>query len=253
MLVLPNTASAISERFTSPLKLFEYLQLGRPIVASDLPALREVLTTETAVFVPPGDAPALAKALERLACRPCRMRLARTRGSRARARVHVGPPGGAARRGVRRRDGPSMISARLFDIVECPDCRRPHRDRRATARDAAGASVSSTRRAGTSTCGPGPRSRSRPSTWRRSFTPTRGTNPSRRHCLDRASATTCCGGFSGCSPAIASIDLGCGNGRAIAWNARPARRSAASTSARISRPRPWTIRISCSAIFAACR
>ncbi len=45
MLVLPNTASAISERFTSPLKLFEYLQIGRPIVASDLPALREVLTT----------------------------------------------------------------------------------------------------------------------------------------------------------------------------------------------------------------
>jgi len=67
MLVLPNTASAISERFTSPLKLFEYLQIGRPIVASDLPALREVLTPQTALFVPPGDAPALAKALERLA------------------------------------------------------------------------------------------------------------------------------------------------------------------------------------------
>jgi glycosyltransferase involved in cell wall biosynthesis len=70
MLVLPNTASAISERFTSPLKLFEYLQMGRPIVASDLPALREVLTTETALFVTPGDAPALATALERLAARP---------------------------------------------------------------------------------------------------------------------------------------------------------------------------------------
>jgi glycosyltransferase involved in cell wall biosynthesis len=70
MLVLPNTASAISERFTSPLKLFEYLQIGRPIVASDLPALREVLTTETALFVPPGDAPALARALEHLATHP---------------------------------------------------------------------------------------------------------------------------------------------------------------------------------------
>jgi glycosyltransferase involved in cell wall biosynthesis len=69
-LVLPNTASTLSERFTSPLKLFEYLQMGRPIVASDLPALREVLTTETAVFVPPGDAPALAQALERLAANP---------------------------------------------------------------------------------------------------------------------------------------------------------------------------------------
>jgi glycosyltransferase involved in cell wall biosynthesis len=70
ILVLPNTASTLSERFTSPLKLFEYLQMGRPIVASDLPALREVLTTETAVFVPPGDAPALAQALERLAANP---------------------------------------------------------------------------------------------------------------------------------------------------------------------------------------
>jgi glycosyltransferase involved in cell wall biosynthesis len=70
MLVLPNTASGTSERFTSPLKLFEYLQIGRPIIASDLPALREVLTSQTAVFVPPDDAPALAAALDRLAANP---------------------------------------------------------------------------------------------------------------------------------------------------------------------------------------
>jgi glycosyltransferase involved in cell wall biosynthesis len=70
ILVLPNTPSAISERFTSPLKLFEYLQIGRPIVASDLPALHEILTPQTTVFVPPGDAPALAAALERLAANP---------------------------------------------------------------------------------------------------------------------------------------------------------------------------------------
>jgi len=68
MLVLPNSSSAISERYTSPLKLFEYLTLGRPIVASDLPAVREVLTHErTALLVPPDDPPALARALERLA------------------------------------------------------------------------------------------------------------------------------------------------------------------------------------------
>jgi glycosyltransferase involved in cell wall biosynthesis len=68
MLVLPNTASATSERYTSPLKLFEYLHLGRAIVASDLTAVREVLThEETALLVPPGDARSLAQALERLA------------------------------------------------------------------------------------------------------------------------------------------------------------------------------------------
>jgi glycosyltransferase involved in cell wall biosynthesis len=70
-LVLPNTASAISERYTSPLKLFEYLTLGVPIVASDLPAIREIITAnESALLVPPGDAAALAAALERLAAQP---------------------------------------------------------------------------------------------------------------------------------------------------------------------------------------
>lgn len=68
MLVLPNTPSAISERYTSPLKLFEYLGLAKPIVASRLPAILEVLTDgQTALLVPPGDARALADALSRIA------------------------------------------------------------------------------------------------------------------------------------------------------------------------------------------
>jgi glycosyltransferase involved in cell wall biosynthesis len=66
VLVLPNTASAISARYTSPLKLFEYLTLGRAIVASDFPAIREVLEEGTAVLVPPGDADKLASALKLL-------------------------------------------------------------------------------------------------------------------------------------------------------------------------------------------
>jgi glycosyltransferase involved in cell wall biosynthesis len=82
-LVLPNTASAISDRYTSPLKLFEYLRLGRAIVASDLIAIREVLAHEdTALLVQPDDAQALADALRRLAADPA---LARTLGRRARA------------------------------------------------------------------------------------------------------------------------------------------------------------------------
>jgi glycosyltransferase involved in cell wall biosynthesis len=79
MLVLPNTRSAISERYTSPLKLFEYLALGRPIVASDLASIREVLTHEqTGLLVPPDDPRALAGAFERLAADAAlSMRLAR--------------------------------------------------------------------------------------------------------------------------------------------------------------------------------
>ncbi len=77
VLVLPNTPSAISDRYTSPLKLFEYLTRGKAIVASDLPSLREVLTHEsTALLVPPGDADALATALGRLQSDPAlRLRL----------------------------------------------------------------------------------------------------------------------------------------------------------------------------------
>jgi glycosyltransferase involved in cell wall biosynthesis len=71
VLVLPNPASAISNRFTSPLKLFEYMAAGRPIVASDLPALREVLTPDVhAVLVAPGSASALAAGIRRVLSNP---------------------------------------------------------------------------------------------------------------------------------------------------------------------------------------
>jgi glycosyltransferase involved in cell wall biosynthesis len=67
VLVLPNTTSTISARYTSPLKLFEYMAARRPIVASDLPAIREVLCDDVnALLVPPGDAAALAGAIGRL-------------------------------------------------------------------------------------------------------------------------------------------------------------------------------------------
>lgn len=65
VLVLPNTrGSEISSLYTSPLKLFEYMASGRPIVASDLPSLREVLSERNAYLVSPDDAQALAKGIE---------------------------------------------------------------------------------------------------------------------------------------------------------------------------------------------
>jgi glycosyltransferase involved in cell wall biosynthesis len=61
VLVLPNPASAISNRFTSPLKLFDYMASTRPIVASNLPSIQEILhDKETALLVDAGNADALA-------------------------------------------------------------------------------------------------------------------------------------------------------------------------------------------------
>ena len=66
--VVPNRGRpAISARYTSPLKLFEAMAVGLPLVASDLPSLREVLTHERdAWLVEPDDASALAAGIERL-------------------------------------------------------------------------------------------------------------------------------------------------------------------------------------------
>jgi glycosyltransferase involved in cell wall biosynthesis len=67
VLVLPNTATHVSSRYTSPLKLFEYMAAGRPIVASDLPSLREVLRDgDNALLAAPGDPVQLAAALRRM-------------------------------------------------------------------------------------------------------------------------------------------------------------------------------------------
>ncbi len=61
VLVLPNSGrEAISAKYTSPLKLFTYMASGVPIVASDLPSLREVLSEKNAFIVSPDDPEALA-------------------------------------------------------------------------------------------------------------------------------------------------------------------------------------------------
>jgi glycosyltransferase involved in cell wall biosynthesis len=52
---------------TIPIKVFEYLALGRPLIASDLAGVRPLLVDgENALLVPPGDETALADALVRL-------------------------------------------------------------------------------------------------------------------------------------------------------------------------------------------
>ena len=67
---------------SSPLKMFEYLAAGVPIVAADLPVFREILVHgKNALLFPPGDATALAAAVRRLAEDPG---LSRRLGERAR-------------------------------------------------------------------------------------------------------------------------------------------------------------------------
>jgi glycosyltransferase involved in cell wall biosynthesis len=65
VLVLPNTAKEkVSAYFTSPLKLFGYMAAGLPIVASNLPSIREILDEQTAVLVHPDEPHALAEGIE---------------------------------------------------------------------------------------------------------------------------------------------------------------------------------------------
>ncbi len=57
----------MSRDFTSPLKLFEYLAAGTPVVATDVPSINQLVTNEHEVLlVPPDDPAALGACLERL-------------------------------------------------------------------------------------------------------------------------------------------------------------------------------------------
>ena len=65
VLVLPNSAKeGISVSYTSPLKLFEYMASRRPIVASDLPSIREILNENNSILVKPDDVDALANGID---------------------------------------------------------------------------------------------------------------------------------------------------------------------------------------------
>ncbi len=65
--LLPLTDTGLGGRYTSPLKLFEYMAAGKAIIVSDLPSMRQVLTPEQdALLVPTGEPEAFAQAIERL-------------------------------------------------------------------------------------------------------------------------------------------------------------------------------------------
>ncbi len=69
--VLPTSADRlIGRKFTSPLKLLEYMAAGMAIVASDLPSTREIVTENEALLVKPGDAHSLAAGIRKVVENP---------------------------------------------------------------------------------------------------------------------------------------------------------------------------------------
>lgn len=66
--VLPNRPDPDSA-FTSPLKLFEYMAAGCAVVATNLPAIRDVVGAEGAAWAMPGSPNSLAEAIRQLCAR----------------------------------------------------------------------------------------------------------------------------------------------------------------------------------------
>ena len=57
-------------RFMSPLKLFEYMASGRPIIATDLPSIREILNEHNSFLIKPGNPRALAIGIQQFTNNP---------------------------------------------------------------------------------------------------------------------------------------------------------------------------------------
>ncbi len=82
VLVIPNSGKdEDAAHFASPMKLFEYMASGTPIVASNVPSIREILPKDSALFVPPDEGAALARGINALLDNSSR---ARTFGQAAR-------------------------------------------------------------------------------------------------------------------------------------------------------------------------
>lgn len=66
-------------RYMSPLKIFEYMSANKPIICSDMPVLREVLShKKNAYLVDPSNVSAWKEAIEELECPELRVQLADT-------------------------------------------------------------------------------------------------------------------------------------------------------------------------------
>lgn len=70
ILVIPFPWEKHYAYYASPLKLFEYMATSRPIVASDFPSHREILSENNAILVKPDSPQALAKGIKKVLNNP---------------------------------------------------------------------------------------------------------------------------------------------------------------------------------------
>ncbi len=70
ILLMPFPYTEHYAYYMSPLKMFEYMASQRPIIASDLPSVREILNESNAILIPPDNPTALAEAITHLLAHP---------------------------------------------------------------------------------------------------------------------------------------------------------------------------------------
>ena len=66
ILLMTYTSDLDTLRFTSPLKMFEYMASKKPIISSDFPVLREVLNNKNSILIPHSNTEALIDAINKL-------------------------------------------------------------------------------------------------------------------------------------------------------------------------------------------
>lgn len=81
VLAIPETVTTMT---ASPLKLFEYMAVGKPIVCKEMPALREILHDDSAIFFEPGNVDSMSAAIYAVLADP---QTATRLGRRARERA----------------------------------------------------------------------------------------------------------------------------------------------------------------------
>lgn len=70
ILVIPFPREKHYAHYASPLKLFEYMASRKPIVASDLPSIREILNQDNSILVKPDSPKALAEGIKKVLNNP---------------------------------------------------------------------------------------------------------------------------------------------------------------------------------------